>query len=303
MDGASSIPGLEYHLQNYRSCDEQSLLELDISCAKNSVNVLVAFGGGSVIDLCKLVARRRALHLVVVPTALSSDCIASPISVLATEKQARISVPAAMPNEIIIDVELLTSAPARLIKSGIGDLLSNASALIELKEKRGLGLDVNDFAILISEFSIGQFLADFSSLAEDPRSLTLELAKGLVLSGMAMGFSGDSSPCSGSEHLISHAIDLFPSEQLLHGEQVGLAVVFVNQLRAYLGMTEIPEGVIRTLKDFCGFRNPEHFDISKNSFLRAVMGAASVRQGRLPFWSNSGLDRSDFELVFERAFH
>lgn len=282
-------------------CDEESLNEIDVLCARNNVSILFAFGGGSVIDVCKLVSSRRSVTLVVVPSALSSDCIASPISVLSTHR-GRISLPSAMPNEIIIDPDLLVTAPERLYKAGVGDLLSNASALLELKEKRASGLPVNDFSILMSEVSLTKFVSSIDDVHSNPKQNSLELAKGLVLSGMAMGFSGDSSPCSGSEHLISHSLDALAIGNALHGEQVGLATVYVSQLRRFLGMEEIPAEIVRILKELCGFYHPVKFGISENNFIEAVTQSNKVRRGRLPFWSELELSPSDFSRVFSEAF-
>ena len=53
------------------------------------------------------------------------------------------------------------------------------------------------------------------------------LAKGLLLSGLAMAAAGTSRPCSGAEHLISHSLDRLLGERAaMHGEQVALGCLF-----------------------------------------------------------------------------
>ncbi|MBK7298997.1 MAG: iron-containing alcohol dehydrogenase [Moraxellaceae bacterium] len=64
----------------FSCCDDASITQLDAECASNDTDVLIALGGGNVIDLCKLVSLRE-VYLIAVPSILSSDCVSSPIAV------------------------------------------------------------------------------------------------------------------------------------------------------------------------------------------------------------------------------
>ena len=58
------------------------------------------------------------------------------------------------------------------------------------------------------------------------------LASSLVISGIAMMLEGSSRPCSGSEHMISHAIDfLFPEKRGVHGMQVAFGTLLSELMR------------------------------------------------------------------------
>ena len=59
------------------------------------------------------------------------------------------------------------------------------------------------------------------------------LATALMLNGVAMEVCGSSRPASGSEHLISHALDLMNPKPRLHGLQVGVATYLVSQLQKH----------------------------------------------------------------------
>lgn len=287
----------------FSCCDDASITQLDAECASNDTDVLIALGGGNVIDLCKLVSLRREVYLIAVPSILSSDCVSSPIAVKKEKSGFRNSIPASTPHEIIIDVKLLSAAPDRFMKAGIGDLCSNFSALKDVDASLQSGASVNYFAYLLSETAIMRFASLFELSHVNIEDVNMELAKGLILSGMAMGFAGNSSPCSGSEHLISHAMDYYLGGRALHGEQVGLATLYVNSLRNLLNMPVLPESVLTILKDFCGYSNPEKFNISRQEFLHCVRMSSSVRKNRLPFWAN--LEISDLLLAesYDKAFY
>ena len=57
------------------------------------------------------------------------------------------------------------------------------------------------------------------------------LGTALMLNGIAMEICGSSRPTSGSEHLISHALDASSARPRLHGLQVGLATYLVSRLQ------------------------------------------------------------------------
>jgi glycerol-1-phosphate dehydrogenase [NAD(P)+] len=52
-----------------------------------------------------------------------------------------------------------------------------------------------------------------------------------LLNGIAMEICGSSRPASGSEHLISHALDSISKRPRLHGLQVGLATYIVSRVQ------------------------------------------------------------------------
>ncbi|KYH36945.1 MAG: glycerol-1-phosphate dehydrogenase [Candidatus Bathyarchaeota archaeon B23] len=56
------------------------------------------------------------------------------------------------------------------------------------------------------------------------------LIEALVSCGVAMSIAGSSRPCSGSEHLFSHALDVVAPRPALHGEQCGVGTIMMAKL-------------------------------------------------------------------------
>ncbi|MCX7832466.1 MAG: iron-containing alcohol dehydrogenase, partial [Actinobacteria bacterium] len=103
------------------------------------------------------------------------------------------------------------------------------------------------------------------------------LSQAIILSGMSMIISGSSRPASGSEHLISHAIDKYFPRSNLHGEQVAVATLFVTALRKQFDLLEILKNFYLTY----GLpTNPSHLNLSKEEFLKAVLKAPNMRKER-----------------------
>ena len=188
---------------------------------EEEVTVAVAVGGGRVIDTVKLAAARSSIDFVSVPTTVSNDGISSPIASLRGKDGRRASHVAGMPAGIIVDVEIIGSAPAGTIRAGVGDLVSNLTAVLDWRLAEREGQERYDaFPAMISEAAARPALdlPDLGSLSS--REV---IANGLLLSGLAMAAAGTSRPCSGAEHLISHSLDAMLGENAgLHGHQVAL---------------------------------------------------------------------------------
>ena len=191
---------------------------------QEGVTVAVAVGGGRVIDPVKLAAARTRTDFVSVPTTISNDGISSPVASLVGKDGARASHAARMPCGIVVDVETVGSAPAPTIRAGSADLVSNLTACMDWRLADRLGHERFDaYSAMIAEAAARPVLdlQEVTSVASHEI-----LAHGLLLSGLAMAAAGTSRPCSGAEHLVSHALDAqLGTRAALHGEQVALGCV------------------------------------------------------------------------------
>lgn len=194
------------------------------------VNGFVALGGGKVLDAAKYMAFLRKLPFISIPTSTSNDGFSSPVCSLLI-KGRRTTVPARIPYGIIVDTEIVSSAPEKFIYSGIGDLVSNMTALWDWKfEEKHHKAKVDDFAVMISQKAVHSFInLSFKSIKE--QNFLQELVDSLTMNGIAMEISSSSAPASGSEHLISHALDKLLERPYLHGVQVGVAAYLMSQIQ------------------------------------------------------------------------
>ena len=185
------------------------------------VTLVVGVGGGRVIDTAKLAAARTGVDFISVPTAISHDGISSPVASLRQKDGTRESYAATMPAGIVVDVAVSCSAPERAVRAGVGDLASNLTAILDWRLADRRGQDRFDqFSAMIAE-SAARPVVDLEDLSTAESHEIL--AKGLLLSGLAMAAAGTSRPCSGAEHLISHSLDhLLGADAAMHGEQVAL---------------------------------------------------------------------------------
>ena len=160
---------------------------------------------------------------------------------------------------------------AALTLSGIGDLVAKFTAVRDWKLAfHATGEPVDDFAALLSDGSIHSYL---SRPALDLEGIRL-LATSLMLNGIAMEICGSSRPASGSEHLISHALDSTSARPRLHGLQVGVASYLVSILQGE--NTECIAGLF----DATGFWDTIAADpFLRDEWLTAVRMAPSIKEG------------------------
>ena len=199
-----------------------------LGAVPSSCKALIGVGGGKALDVAKYTASLAGLPYFAAPTSLSNDGFCSPQASLTLEGRRR-SLPTRLPEAVVVDLNVCRLAPLMLWHSGVGDLTSKFTAVSDWKlafHRRGV--PVNDLAALMSDASVFQFMANPVS---DERGIRL-LATALMLNGIAMEIAGSSRPASGSEHLISHALDMTGARQRFHGLQTGTAAYLVSSLQS-----------------------------------------------------------------------
>jgi glycerol-1-phosphate dehydrogenase [NAD(P)+] len=197
-------------------------------------DALVAVGSGTINDLCKYAAAKDGKPYAVFATAPSMNGYASKNAAITVDGH-KLSLPAVAPVGVFMDLGVLASAPARMIRAGLGDSLCRSTAQADWllsHHLRGTPYRRAPFVLLAE---------DEPALLEDPESLLRgdsdamrALARTLLLSGLGMTICDGSYPASQGEHLISHYIDMFaPASRApyFHGEQVAVATLTMARIQ------------------------------------------------------------------------
>lgn len=233
-------------------------------------DAVVGVGGGRALDVAKEIAHLSRLPYLAVPTSLSNDGFASPNASLTVDGVRR-SLPSSVPWGVVVDTTVCGAAPVPLWHAGIGDVVAKITAVHDWKLAfHATGEPVEDLAALLSDATVAQLTA---TPTRDEEGIAL-LATALLLNGIAMSICGSSRPASGSEHLISHALDERSPGTHLHGLQVGLATYLVTYLQQ-----QGTERVATVLDRSGFFATLREQPLERELLLDAVAAAPAIKPG------------------------
>ncbi|GAB3998975.1 iron-containing alcohol dehydrogenase family protein [Nocardioides marmoraquaticus] len=249
--------------------------ELQDLVTSRGFDAVVGIGGGRVLDVAKYAATRAGVPMVAVATNLAHDGVCSPVASL-THGNGKGSYGVAMPLALLVDLDFVLAAPARLVRAGIGDVLSNLSAVADWQLAHDVrGEPFDGLAAALARNAAESLLRREDTIADD--DLLVTLADALSLSGLAMSVAGSSRPCSGACHELLHATDqLFPGTGE-HGELAGLGALFATFLR---GDEALLARVRATLEHHGLPTLPEHVGLSREQFVTVVEAAPRTRPDR-----------------------
>ncbi|MCX6694758.1 MAG: sn-glycerol-1-phosphate dehydrogenase, partial [Candidatus Altiarchaeota archaeon] len=204
---------------------ESHLDEMKKKVSKEGIGYVVGVGGGRIIDAGKVISFETKRPFISVPTTASHDGIASPQASLKRDKP--ISLQVHCPMGIIADTKIISQSPKRLLAAGCGDAISNYTAVLDWKlAQKEKSEYYGDYASALSMMS-ATIVMDHSKKIMGNISVLVEA---LISSGVAIGIAGSSRPCSGSEHMFSHTLDIICEKPALHGEQCGLGTIMMAYL-------------------------------------------------------------------------
>ncbi len=223
--------------------DEKAIGSI-ITAISPDCQLILAVGSGTLNDLGRFVSCKLGIPYFIIGTAPSMDGYASNVAAMVT-KRAKVTYNSHEPKAIIGDVRVMAQAPMDLIAAGVGDVLGKYVCLADWKISNLLtGEYYCEFVAEMVRESVEKVHHAAQTLAvrRDEQCIT-ELMEGLVLSGIAMSYIGNSRPASGSEHHLSHFWEMhflqFGDHGAYHGTKVGVGTVICLKLYEWLAQENL----------------------------------------------------------------
>ncbi len=193
---------------------------------------IVGIGGGVVMDTAKYLAWRSGRPLVLAPSIISVD--ASVTNTVAIRRNGTVEYDGfVVATPIIADLALIATAPARLNRAGVGDLLSIQTGRFDwaLGAKAGTiafdaGVDAEAAAVLEQLYDQADEVAAVSDRALEHIIRAYVEVNALLLT------VGHSGPEEGSEHYFGYAAEAHTGRSFVHGGLIGLGTVLMSGLQA-----------------------------------------------------------------------
>lgn len=251
--------------------DERSIHQVQNEIKKDKSDLIIGIGGGRSVDVAKMIAFNLQKPFVSVPTAASHDGIASPFVSVRGEKPH--SIVATAPLGVFVDIDIIKKAPRRLLASGCGDLIAKITAVKDWEMSRDkTGEYFGRYSANLASMS-AKILLEASEKKKLPD--IREIVEALISAGVASCIAGSSRPCSGSEHLFSHALDRIAPNVGLHGEKCGIGAILMAKLQG-----QDWRKIAKTLKNVGAPTTAKEIGLTKAQLVKALIIAQSLRPER-----------------------
>jgi glycerol-1-phosphate dehydrogenase [NAD(P)+] len=213
-----------------------------VRAATRGADALIAVGSGTINDLSKYASAQDGKPYAVFATAPSMNGYTS-LNAAITLHGHKLSLPAQAPTGAFFDLSILSAAPVRLIRAGLGDSLCRTTAQADwLLAHLLFDLPYRTLPYDLLSEDEGPLFAQAAALVRGDKTAMERLVRTLVLSGLGTAIVGNSQPASQGEHLISHYIDMFASAArplVYHGEQVGVTTLSMVRLQERM-LAQVP---------------------------------------------------------------
>jgi len=255
----------------------------------DNIDFLVGLGGGRPIDLAKQAGFNKNIPFISIPTAASHDGFGSARASIRRDGR-KTSMQAIPPIAVVADTEIISKAPKRLLGAGVGDIISNQTAVLDWR-LAGQKADYSEYAAALSEMAAELVENDIAKVASGKEEGVRLVVKALISSGVAMSIAGTSRPASGGEHKFSHWLDSNCEIPALHGEQCGLGSIVTMYLHGGNW-----EKIRDTLKAVNAPITSSELGIDDGIVLNAFLNSKEIRPQRVTI-----LDKSNQKQIEEAA--
>ncbi|MEM3507061.1 MAG: NAD(P)-dependent glycerol-1-phosphate dehydrogenase [Candidatus Bathyarchaeia archaeon] len=260
-------------------------------------SVILGIGGGKDIDVAKSSSASLNIPFISVPTTASHDGISSPFaSIKGLEKPYSINAQA--PIAIIADIEIILSSPYRFIASGCGDILAKYTAVRDWKLANRIKNEYyGDYAANLALMSAKLILKNAQLISKKSEEGVRTIVEALISCGVAMSIAGSTRPCSGSEHLFTHALDLVAPNNALHGEKCGVGTIMC----AYLHNANW-RLVRKVLKKVQAPTTAKELNVNAEDIVKALSIAHKIRPERYTILGETGITYEAAEKLAKATY-
>jgi glycerol-1-phosphate dehydrogenase [NAD(P)+] len=273
IEKSLNLKKIQYIWHTSKDNQIESLNQIQKNVKKDNSDLVIGIGGGRSVDSAKMISYNLGKPFVSLPTAASHDGMASPFVSVKSDKPH--SIVASAPLGVFVDIDIIRKAPQKLLASGCGDLIANIIAVRDWQlghEKTGeyYGRYSADLALMSAKI-VMENSGYYAKNGLDARVIV----EALISAGVASCIAGSSRPCSGAEHLFSHALDKIAPGKGLHGEKCGIGSIMMAKLQG-----QDWKKIAQTLKDVGAPTTAKQIGLKSDEIITALIIAQELRPER-----------------------
>jgi glycerol-1-phosphate dehydrogenase [NAD(P)+] len=230
--------------------------------------VVVGIGGGTAMDTAKYLAWKTGKRLVQIPSIMSVDAAWTELVGIRDEGRVRYVAPTE-PELVVVDVELLQTAPRHLNRTGVGDVLSCHTGMFDWR----LAADAGEGPPWREDLAeLGRtFLRELDEATDDIRVVSDDalrlIARQYQRMGAAIAQAGHPRFEEGSEHFWAYNYEHATGAHQVHGELVCLGVAAISHVQG-----NDPQWATSIIERSGVRANPADLGITREEFTTALVG-------------------------------
>ena len=228
---------LQVERANYQpDCSESSLASLRQAVTEHQADAIVGIGGGKALDAAKLLAHQCQLPVATVPTSAATCAAWTALSNIYTDSGAFLYDVSLnkCPDLLVLDYDLIKTAPPRTLIAGIGDALAKwyeASVSSGRSEQTLIIAAVQQARVLRDIL----FQKSARAVKEPGSDVWQQVVDATVLLAGAIGGLGGAQCRTVAAHAVHNGLTHLPaSHNALHGEKVAYGILVQLRLEETL---------------------------------------------------------------------
>jgi glycerol-1-phosphate dehydrogenase [NAD(P)+] len=191
--------------------------------------VIYSVGGGLTADAAKYIAKIKNLPLVCLPTALSVDAFITAASGIRKDGCVYY-IETKPPENIVLDLDVIASAPATIRAAGVTDVMSIATGSWDWKfaHERGKNPEGMEFIPWVYENAktiLNSVLDCAEAAGRGDRDGLKTLYDCLAMEVQLCNQVGHARPEEGTEHYFAYCVENVMGHGLPHGDLVGPGII------------------------------------------------------------------------------
>jgi len=259
-------------------CSDNEINRLVDVAKKAEADLVIAVGGGKVIDTGKAVAYCLNKPVIIVPTIAATDAPCSALSVVYTDEGvfSRYLVIPHNPNCVLVDTQVIAEAPVEYLVSGMGDALATYWEADTCGKSCKPNVLTGGYPPTRSALALARLCYDTlleyglqAKLAVEKKSVTPAVEAVVEANTLLSGLGFESGGLAGAHSVHNGFTVLESSHHKLHGQKVafGTLVQLVMEGRPSEDVYEVLDFCVEVGLPVClddlGIRNPTREDIRK----------------------------------------
>ncbi|MEH2316246.1 iron-containing alcohol dehydrogenase family protein [Nostoc sp.] len=232
-------------------CCEASLKSLQKTAKEHKADVIIGVGGGKALDTAKLVAQQLQLPVVTIPTSGATCAAWSALSNVYSEDGAFLYDVglSRCPDLLILDYDLIKTAPQRTLVAGIGDAIAK---WYEASVSSGHLQD----SLIIAAVQQARVLRDIllqksaTALKEPGSEIWREVVDATVLLAGVVGGLGGAQCRTVAAHAVHNGLTHISGHGSIHGEKVAFGILVQLRLEEMLQGNQLAASARQQLLKF-----------------------------------------------------